>query len=89
MHYLSGRRAIPFPVTSDPAVLRDVALAQRVRYWVVLEHEPYPYFLPTERERLERFEAAFPGLARVAHRGPNYSILELAPARAQESPARR
>jgi hypothetical protein len=79
VHYLTGRHGIPFPVTSDAEVLRGVLRAQRVRYWVVLEHEPYPYFRPTERARLELLEAAYPDLTRVVHRGSNYRIVAVEP----------
>jgi hypothetical protein len=79
VHYLTGRHGIPFPVTSDPEVLRGVLRERRVRYWVVLEHEPYPYFRPTERARLEIVEAAYPGLTRVVHRGSNYRIVAVDP----------
>lgn len=77
VHYLTGLRAIPFPVSSDPKLLHDVLAAFEVRYWIVLEDEPHPYFRPTERERLERFDAAYPGAARIVRRGPNYRILAL------------
>src|SRR4030095_14476264 len=72
MHYLTGRRGIGFPVTSDPEVRRGVLDAERVRYWVVLEHEPYPYFRPTECERLEILETAYPGLTRGVHRSEEH-----------------
>jgi hypothetical protein len=83
VHYLTGARTIPFPVSSDPELLRGVLAAYRVRYWIVLEHEPFPYFLPVERERFERFEAAFPGVTRLAHRGPGYRIVAVDPERAR------
>jgi hypothetical protein len=79
VHYLTGRRGIPFPVTSDPEVLRRVLREQRVRYWMVLEDEPHPYFRPTERARFEAFEAAHPGLTRAVHRGRNYRIVAVVP----------
>jgi hypothetical protein len=66
-------------VTSDPELLRAVLREQRVRYWVVLEDEPYPYFLPTERARLELLQAAYPDLTRVVHRGSNYRIVAVSP----------
>jgi hypothetical protein len=75
VHYLTGLRAIPFPVTSDPALIRDVLERQRVRWWMVLEDEPYPFFYPTERARFERFEAAYPGLTRTVRAGRNYRIV--------------
>jgi hypothetical protein len=83
VHYLTGARVIPFPVSSDPELLRGVLATHRVRYWIVLEHEPFPYFVPVERERLERFESAFPGVTRLAHRGPGYRILAVDPERAR------
>jgi hypothetical protein len=75
VHYLTGLRAIPFPVTSDPGLIREVLERQRVRWWMVLEDEPYPFFHPTERARFERFEAAYPGLTRTVRRGRNYRIV--------------
>ena len=83
VHYLTGARVLPVPVSSDPELLRGVLATHRVRYWIVLEHEPFPYFLPVERERFERFEAAFPGVTRLAHRGPGYRILAVDPERAR------
>jgi hypothetical protein len=77
LHALTGSRAVPFPVSSDPDLLRDVLASHRVRYWMVLEDEPYPYFFPDERARLEIFEAAHPGLTRVVHRGDGYRIVKV------------
>lgn len=77
VHFVTGLPGIPFPVTSDPTLIREVLAAHRVRWWMVLEDEPHPFFRPTERERFERFEAAYPGLARTVRTGRNYRIVAL------------
>jgi hypothetical protein len=84
LHALSGRRAIPFPVTSDPELLHDVIGAHGIRYAVILEHEPFPYFRPDEITRWKGFASAYPEAARTVHRGPGYRVVEFRPREMRE-----
>ncbi|NNL84361.1 MAG: hypothetical protein HKP27_01855 [Myxococcales bacterium] len=86
LHTLTGRRTVPFPVTSDPGVLYDVIGAHGIRYALILEHEPFPYFRPDEITRWKGFESAYPKAARTVHRGPGYRIVEFRTRRTTEGP---
>ena len=52
VHYVTGFRVIPLPVTSDARVLGDTIDRYNVRYLVIYRNERDPYVLPTEKARL-------------------------------------
>jgi hypothetical protein len=77
VYYLTGRRGVSFPVTSDAAILKAVIDAHQVRFMVVLDDTPHPYFRPTELERFRALESEYPGHTRIVHRAVGYRIAEV------------
>jgi len=77
VHYVTGYRVVPFPVTSDALVLKSVIDRFNVRYVVVYRNERYPYFLPTEEARLSALARAYPGFLVVAHETDDFGVYRI------------
>ena len=77
VHYVTGYRVVPFPVTSDAMVLKSVIDRFNVRYLVIYRNEDNPYFLPTERARLAALARAYPGLLVVARETDDFAIYRI------------
>lgn len=77
IHRVSGRQVTHFPVTSDVKILVDSLRRYEIRYLMVSDPGPYPYFLPTETERYERIATSHPGMLQLVYRGPGYRVFEV------------
>jgi len=77
VHYVTGYRAIGFPVTTDAILIKETIDRYNVRYLVIYRNEKYPYFLPTEEERLTILEQAFPELGAIALQTEDYKICRI------------
>ncbi len=53
LHFLTGRKVITFPVTDDPQILAKVVSEQNVRWIFALKEGAFPYFRPTQQERVQ------------------------------------
>jgi hypothetical protein len=78
VHYVTGYRVIPLPVTSDAKVLRDTISRYNVRYLVIYRDERNPYFLPTEEERLAILRREYPEIVSLAIETETYRIYAVA-----------
>ena len=78
VHFVSGLKAIPFPVTDDPAVLKLVFEKHQVGTVVVIVDEEHPYFLPAEEARIDALIKAEPGLLEEISKGDRYVIYRVA-----------
>ena len=77
LHRLLGRRVADFPITKDVRAIAGAAARESVRYLVVNDPAPYEYFFPTEEERMQVLEEAYPKAFQLVHAGPGYRIFEV------------
>lgn len=77
LHRLLGRRVADFPITRDFRAIAAAATREHVRYLVVDEPVSYEYFFPTEEERMQVLEEAYPKAFQLVHAGPGYRIFEV------------
>ena len=73
VHRLSGRHVIPFPVTSDGQFVADVIRNQQVSY-LLMTPEPFDYFRPTQRVRLEALRRSAPDCCQLVARETGYEV---------------
>ena len=78
-HRLIGRLVVPFPVSSDPALILRVMHENDVRWLVVVDPGSRPYFFPTEPMREERLRELLETDLELAHEQPGYRVLHLKP----------
>jgi len=74
VHYLTGRRVAPFPVTDDPAPIVAALEAECVDYLVVTDSALASAVKPSQTTRLQRVEAAEPRLLEAVADGREYRI---------------
>lgn len=79
IHILSGRRALNFPVSSDPDFLMRSIYSQDVRVLIVVDPSRYPFFVPTEPDRLRILMRAYPTALTHLFDGPGYQIFRINP----------
>jgi hypothetical protein len=77
VHYLTGYRTIGFPVTSNPTLIIATMSRHNVRYLIVYRDVAYPYFLPTEEDRLEIVQRSFPTFGDLALEAAGYRIFRI------------
>jgi hypothetical protein len=58
LHVATGRVTMPFPVSRDPARLREAFARLRPDYLLVEDRKRFEYFSPTQGERLGIIRAA-------------------------------
>lgn len=66
IHMATGRRIVHLPVTTDRNRLLDALSTRRPQYLLIVNAE-YPFYSPTEIERLELIQAAGPGVLNLEH----------------------
>lgn len=74
IHRITDRSVVPFPISSDAALIAQTLQTHDVRYLVVADRVPYEYFEPDEETRLQQLQAAYPSLVREVHRGRGYRV---------------
>jgi hypothetical protein len=74
-HY-SDRSVIWFPPSSNPQLLMQGILGQRVNYVLVVRRE-YDYYLPPDDQCFNPLLAAYPDAFRSVHQGPHFGVFKV------------
>jgi hypothetical protein len=77
LHLASRRRVVPFPLTRDPAVFREVDSLYAPQYLVVLKPTGFDYYLPLDSDRFMILRRALnidPSVAHVFSGGWIYAL---------------
>jgi hypothetical protein len=77
VHEITNHRVIMFPATRNPEVIMQIARETHALFLVVVEDDPW--FLPTERARLDALLRAYPAALESAHAGARYRIFRFMP----------
>ena len=68
MNFATGRKSVIFPVASSQDALRQVTERFTPNYLIVLDSTRYPYFSPSDQQRLAMMQSLFPGRLQEVHR---------------------
>jgi len=79
VHRFSGRRTIHFPISSDPALIRETIFRRKAQFLVVNDAPQDHQFQPTQQARVDLVNQAYPGLLRLRAQTPGYRIFEVIP----------
>jgi hypothetical protein len=75
IHFLTGRRTLPLPITGRKDILKKTVNYLKPDYFVINEaYQEYTYYKPTEKERLCLLENLFPGRIKKLYSSNNISI---------------
>ncbi|MGA1841266.1 MAG: ArnT family glycosyltransferase [bacterium] len=77
IHRITKNKTIPFPVTENTEEIIDIIKEKNVDYLVVLDPTKYPYFLPQEKERLDKIIDKNAKLISFTHREKGFSIFRI------------
>lgn len=67
LHLMTGRQTVYLPVTGDHDRLLDAMQRERPHFLLIVDPPEYPYYFPTEVERLELIEAVAPGVLSLVY----------------------
>jgi hypothetical protein len=79
LHRLTGRRTFRFPLSTDPAFLKDRVLGNGVDYIVVMNEKPYEYYNPSTVRRFGRLREENPALFEPVHHFASGTIYRVLP----------
>ncbi|HMO17012.1 MAG TPA: hypothetical protein PKA63_00130 [Oligoflexia bacterium] len=77
LHQLTGHRILPFPITTDSAIFRQLLREYRPSYLVAFDDIEYPYFEPTEIVRIVAINDTYPGLLELEQKGEGYFLYRI------------